>query len=149
VRGRALRLDLLTPAQGARSGRPIPIPRLRAAAQPLEFLDYVIEGAISVPLLNGGATLVNVPDPARFALHKLIVSGRRQAFEQAKAVKDRQQAGELLAALYDDRRGDLTLAVEALNKRAAAWRIRLRRELAKLPDGFGDARKLILRGLGD
>lgn len=147
VRGRALRVDLLTPAQGARSGRPIAIPRLRAAAQPLEFLDYVIEGAIAVPLLNGGATLVNVPDPARFALHKLIVSGRRQPFEQLKAVKDRQQAGELLATLYDDRRGDLTLAAEALNKRAVAWRTRLRRELAKLPDGFGDARKLILRGL--
>ena len=147
VRGQALRVDLLTPAQGARTGKPIPIPRLKAAAHPFELLDYVLEGAISVPLLNGGATLVNVPDPARFALHKLVISGRRQAFEQAKAVKDRQQAAELLAALHEDRRGDLTLAVEALNKRAAAWRTRLKRELAKLPEGLNDARKLILRDL--
>lgn len=147
VRGQALRVDLLTPALGARTGKPISIPRLKAAAHPLELLDYVIEGAVSTPLLNGSATLVNVPDPARFALHKLIVSGRRQVFEQAKAGKDRQQAGELLAALYEDRRGDLTLAVEALNTRAAAWRTRLKRELARLPHDLNDARKLILRDL--
>ena len=149
VRGHALRVDLLTPAQGARTGKPILVPRLRAAAQPLELLDYVLEGTIAVPLINGGATLVNVPDPARFALHKLLVSGRRQAFEQTKAGKDRQQAGELLAVLHEDRREDLTLAVEAMNKRAAAWRTRLKRELAKMPDELAGARKLILRGLRD
>ncbi len=149
VRGRALRVDLLTPAHGTRTGKPIPIPRLKAAAHPLEMLDYILEATIAVPLLNGCATLVNVPDPARFALHKLLISGRRQVFEQAKAGKDRQQAGELLATLYEDRRGDLTLAVEGLNKRAAAWRTRLKRELAKLPDELKDARALILRALHD
>lgn len=147
VRGQALRVDLLTPARGARSGKPVPIPRLKAAAQPLEMLDYLLEAPVPVPLINGGATLVNVPDPARFALHKLIISGRRQVFEQAKAGKDRQQAGEIISVLYEDRRGDLGLAVDALNKRASAWRTRLRRELAKLPDDLGVARKLILRGL--
>ncbi len=147
VRGQQLRVDLLTPALGSRSGKPIPIPRLKAAAQPLELLDYLLEAPVAVPLLNGGATLVNVPDPARFALHKLLVSGRRQVFEQAKAGKDRQQAGEIIAALYADRRGDLGLAVEALNKRAAAWRTRLKRELAKLPDELKAARTLILRDL--
>lgn len=149
VRGHALRVDLLTPAQGARTGKPIPIPRLRAAAQPLELLDYLLEATIAVPLINGGATLVNVPDPARFALHKLLISARRPAFEQAKAAKDRQQAGELLAALYEDRRGDLTLAAEALKKQAATWRVRLRRELAKLPEELNDARKAVLRDLED
>ncbi|MBS0338748.1 MAG: hypothetical protein JSS40_18490 [Proteobacteria bacterium] len=147
VRGQQLRVDLLTPAMGSRSGKPVAIPRLKAAAQPLELLDYLLEAPIAVPLLNGGATLVNVPDPARFALHKLLISGRRQVFEQAKAGKDRQQAGEIIASLYEDRRGDLRLAVEALNKRAAAWRARLKRELAKLPEELKPARTLILRGL--
>ena len=32
-------------------------------------------------------------------------------------------------------------------KRAAAWRTRLKRELAKLPEGLNDAGKLILREL--
>ena len=135
VRGQAMRVDLLTPAHGARTGKPVPIPRLKAAAQPMDLLEYLLEGTIAVPLLSNGATLVNVPDPSRFALYKL------------RAGKDREQAGELLEALYEDRRGDLTLAVEALNERAAAWRIRLKRELAKLPDDLGNARKLILRDL--
>jgi hypothetical protein len=147
VRGQALRVDLLTPASGARHDKPVFIPRLKAAAQPLEMLDYLLDASIPAPLLNGGATLVNVPDPARFALHKLIVSGRRQVFEQVKAGKDRQQASEVISTLYDDRRGDLGLAVEELNKRPALWRTRLRRELAKLTNDAKAAREMILRGL--
>lgn len=80
VRGRSLRVDLLTPARGPRDGKPVHIERLKAAAQPLELLDYLLESALPVPLVNGGASLVNVPDPARFALHKVIKSkGRRTA----------------------------------------------------------------------
>ena len=78
VRGHALRVDLLTPAQGVRTGTPIPIPRLKAAAQPMELLDYVMEKAIATPVLGGGATLVNVPDPACFALYSLIIGKNRQ-----------------------------------------------------------------------
>ena len=78
VRGHALRVDLLTPAQGARTGKPIPIPRLKAAAQPMELLDYLMEKAIATPVLGGGATLVNVPDPACFALYSLIIGKNRQ-----------------------------------------------------------------------
>lgn len=150
VRGQALRVDLLTPARGPRDGKPVPIARLKAAAQPLELLDYLLEAPVPVPLLAGGASLVNVPDPARFALHKLMVSGRRQAFEHAKAGKDRQQAAEILAVLYADRRGDLRLAVDALNKRPAAWRVRLKREMAKLRSADADVqagRELVERGL--
>lgn len=147
VRGKALRVDLLTPARGGRNDKPVRIARLNAAAQPLELLDYLLEVPVPAPLVNGGATLVNVPDPARFALHKLMVSGRRQVFEQSKAGKDRQQAAEIIAALYEDRRGDLSLAVRALNKRPAAWRSRLRRELAKLPASLEGARIMIQRGL--
>lgn len=149
VRGQTLRVDLLTPARGARDGKPVTIPRLNAAAQPLELLDYVLEAPVSTPLLNGGATLVNVPDPARFALHKLILSGRRPVSEQAKAGKDRQQAIELIEVLQEDRPGDLVLAVEALRSRPAAWRTRLRAQLEKLPADLRDARVRVLRALRD
>ncbi len=149
VRGQTLRVDLLTPAQGARDGKPVVIQHLKAAAQPLEMLDYLLEAPVAAPLVNGGATLVNVPDPARFALHKLMVSGRRQVFEQTKAGKDRQQAAEIIAVLYEDRRGDIDLAAKALNKRPAPWRARLKRELAKLPDDMNPARALIVRSLKD
>jgi len=147
VRGRTLRVDLLTPAQGARDGKLVIIRHLKAAAQPLELLDYLLEAPIATPLVNGGATLVNVPDPARFALHKLMVSGRRQVFEQTKAGKDRQQAAEILDVLYEDRRGDLTAAAKALHTRPLAWRTRLKKELAKLPEGQKAARAFLLRSL--
>lgn len=147
VRGRELRVDLLTPARGPRDGMPVLIPRLKAAAQPLELLDYLLEAPLPAALVNGGATLVNVPDPARYALHKLIVSGRRQAFEQTKAGKDRQQAAEVISVLYEDRRGDLGLAVQSLRKRPDVWSARLRREIAKLPSELDAARKLLLREL--
>lgn len=147
IRGQTLRVDLLTPAQGKRDGSPVLIPHLNAAAQPLELLDYLIEGAIAAPLVNGGATLVNVPDPARFALHKLIVSGRRQVFEQTKAGKDRQQAAEMIEVLAADRRGDLSAAAKALITRPAAWRTRLKRELSMLTQLDKAARALIVREL--
>lgn len=149
VRGQTLRVDLLTPAQGARDGKPVPIPRLQAAALPLEFLDYLLEAPVATPLVNGGATLVNVPDPARFALHKLILSGRRPVAEQTKAGKDRQQAAELIEVLHEDRPGDLTLAAEALRSRPAAWRTRLRAQLGTLPAELHKARMRIQRALRD
>jgi hypothetical protein len=148
VRGQSLRVDLLTPARGARDGKPVPIPRLKAAAQPLELLDYLIESPVATPLVNGGAALVNVPDPARFALHKLIIGARRHVAAQTKAAKDRQQAAELLEVLAEDRPGDITLAAEALKRRASAWRARLKAELGRLPEELKLARSLIQRGLG-
>lgn len=147
VRGQALRVDLLTTAQGSRDGKPVPIPRLKAAAQPLELLDYLLEAPVSAPLVNGGATLVNVPDPARFALHKLILAGRRPVAEQPKARKDRQQAAEMIEALHEDRRGDLALAAKALSGRPAVWSTRLKAQLDSLPDELDAARKLIARNL--
>ena len=149
VRGQALRVDLLTPSSGPRDDRPVFISRLKAAAQPLEMLDYLLESPVPAPLLNGGATLVNVPDPARFALHKLIISGRRQVFEQVKSMKDRQQATEVIMALFEDRRGDLALAAERLNTRPSGWRARLKLELTKLDDVTENARKFILRNMAD
>jgi hypothetical protein len=64
----------LTPARGARDGQPVSIPWLKAAAQPLELLDYLLEAPVSVPLVNGGATLVNVPD-AIAAARTMILRG--------------------------------------------------------------------------
>jgi hypothetical protein len=147
VRGQTLRVDLLTPARGARDGKPVTIARLKAAAQPVEMLEYLLDAQVSVPLMNGGATLVNVPDPARFALHKLMLSGRRPVAEQAKAGKDRQQAIEMLEVLQEDRPGDLALAAEALRAKPESWRKRVAAQLERLPAGLSDARDRVKRGM--
>ena len=134
VRGKTLRVDLLTPAHGKRDGKPVRIPRLKASAQPLEFLDYLLEKPIDVPIVNGGATLVKAPDPARFALHKLIVSMDRPVTQQTKSAKDRRQAAEMLDVLMQDRPGDIELAAENIRTRGPGWRKRLREGATRLPD---------------
>jgi len=118
VRGRALRVDVLTPQSGSRTG-PVPIARFHTAAQPLPYLDYLIEAPQPAALVAGSGILVNVPSPARFALHKLVVSRARAATQQAKSGKDLDQAAQLIENLAEDRPGDLTLAWEALAKRTS------------------------------
>lgn len=147
VRGKTLRVDLLTPARGRRNRGPVPIPRMKASAQPLEYVDYLLEAPIAIPIINGGATLVNVPDPARLALHKLIVSVGRPVTTQAKAAKDVQQAAELIDVLIEDRPGDIELALESLNRRPKAWRTKLRQGIGRLPERLDGARKKIRGGL--
>ena len=77
VRGKGLRLDLLTPLRGRRVQKPVFIPRLKGAAQALPFLDFLITRPVRGAIVDSGGVLVNVPDPARFAIHKPIVSGER------------------------------------------------------------------------
>ena len=121
VRGRSLRVDLLTPATGRTKG-PVFIPRFGAAAEPLRYLDYLLEDAQHAAVIDGGGVLVQVPQPARFALHKLLVARSRPAVFQTKADKDLRQAGHLIEVLSEDRPGDLALALEALEARGQNWR---------------------------
>lgn len=149
VRGKTLRVDLLTPARGRRDGEPVRIPRLKASAKPLEFLDYLLEAPVAAPIVNGGATRVNVPDPARFALHKLIVSVDRPVAMQSKAGKDRQQAAEVIEVLMMDRPGDIEVAIESINRRPKGWRTKLRNGLGLLPGALGEAKKKVTAMLAD
>ena len=91
--------------------------------------------------------MVKVPDPARFALHKLIVSVDRSVAFQSKAGKDRLQAGEMIEVLLQDRPGDLELAVESINRRSGDWRKKLRSGLERLPDTLAAARKAVSKRL--
>ena len=124
VRGQGLRGDLLTPARRG-SPKTIPLPRFSAAAQPLKFLDYVTENAVTGAVVSGGGVSVNVPDPARFALHKLIVSGERPAALHAKREKDLWQATQVLEVLAEERTGDVVLAWKALVARGSGWERRV------------------------
>jgi hypothetical protein len=72
--------------------RPVRLARFAAAAQPLRFLDYQIESSARAAVVGGGVVAVNVPDAARFALHKLMVAVERPAAMQSKREKDLTQA---------------------------------------------------------
>ena len=76
-------------------------------------------------VVNGGGVLVNVPDPARFALHKLIVAGERDAFMHTKREKDLHQAAQLLALLVQERPGDVRIAWDEIKRRGRGWQRRI------------------------
>jgi hypothetical protein len=146
VRGRALRVDLLCPQRGA-ADRPVFIRRFNAAAQPLRYLDYVLEMPEKAVLVNGGATLVNVPAPARFAFHKLVVAPRRPAAFQTKANKDVAQASQVLEVLVHSRQGDLSIAWRELCARGSNWRASAQRGLDLLRRSSPDVHARVLRVL--
>jgi hypothetical protein len=113
VRGKTLRVDLVTPGND-RDHAPIYIPRLKAAAAPIKYLSLVMHEAQPALTTDGtSASLVVVPTPARFALHKLLVSQSRSTMQQVKSGKDLHQAALLIEVLAEDRPDDLEEAAHA------------------------------------
>ena len=101
--------------------------RLRARPPCLLFcyMDYLIRDPVRTVLLHGAGISVVVPDPSRFAVHKLILAGRRQddAGGRAKKEKDLRQAGILFEALHETGAGrDLTDALYEAWGRGPSWR---------------------------
>lgn len=120
VRGAHLRVDLLTPV-GDRQTKPVPIPRFRTAASPIKWLSLAMHEAQPAVSVEGANTvLVTVPSPARYALHKLLVSQTRSVTQQTKSGKDLHQAALLLEALAEDRPDDLESAAGAFARSGPA-----------------------------
>ncbi len=92
-------VEFLVPEKGKGSDRPYPLPQLGMNAQPLRFLDYLLQNTIRI---EAEGLKINVPHPAAFALHKLIISARRT--KEEKLLKDRKEALAVLTALV--RKGD-------------------------------------------
>jgi hypothetical protein len=83
-------------------------------------------------VIHGHGVRVSVPSPARFALHKLLVSEERPPHQAAKQQKDLAQAEALLRLLLDARPGDVALAWDDLAARGPGWRKRVRAALRGL-----------------
>ncbi len=113
IKGRQLSVDLLTPMIGRVTAKPVHIASLDTYAEPVRFLDYLLADAQSAALVARAGILVNVPLPARYALHKLVTSERRASAFQTKTKKDVQQAEQLIEVLVHDRPGDLRAAWKA------------------------------------
>jgi hypothetical protein len=107
-----LKVEFLTPMRGPDEDAPVALPALGTGAQPLRFLDYLIYQERPAVVLHGAGVLVNVPDPARYAWHKLIVSQRRRQPE--KVPKDLLQAQMLLDVLMEQAPGDVADMFEEL-----------------------------------
>lgn len=126
------RLDFLTTLH--RGGEePYEHPLLHVTLQPLKFMEFSLEQVQQAAILAaGGAVVVNIPHPAQFALHKLIVAGERVGAFQAKANKDLRQAGALLEVLKEQRAWEVEEAWQDLLGRGPGWGTRAKRGLAAL-----------------
>ena len=116
IRGQELTVELLTPMRGRDTAKPIEIPGLSAFAEPIRFLDYLLEDIQPATLLYKHGVFITVPAPARFAFHKLVVSQRRRAGAIEKIKRDLTQAEQLFEVLIEGRPGDLILAYDAAKK---------------------------------
>ena len=88
-------------------------------------MDFLIRDLVRSILLHGAGISVVIPDPCRYAVHKLIIAGRRQndAGGQAKRDKDLRQAGMLFDALPVTGHGpSLADALEEAWDRGPAWK---------------------------
>lgn len=121
VRGRGLRVDLVTPGDRARLERPVYVRRLNAAAAPVRYLELILEETQPAAIVSGGGVLVTIPHPARFTVLKLLDAQDRSSAFQAKTDKDVAQAVQLIEALETQRPGDLRVAWRAASRRGKGW----------------------------
>jgi hypothetical protein len=130
-----LRVEFLTPNRGSddHAGKPARMPSLGgAAAAPLRFLDFLIHEPVRTVLLHKGGIPVLVPDPARFAIHKMIVAARRLPGSQ-KDLKDLDQADQLAEALEANGRvAELRELFQEARGRGPAWRAALGASLVRM-----------------
>lgn len=118
------RLDFITPI-GRDQVDLINFPNLNVAMTPLKFMEYSLEDIHQAALLSeDGVVLVNVPSPARFSLHKLIVAGERAGSFATKSNKDLKQSAALITYLSEHQPARLAEAWHDLEGRGKGWRSR-------------------------
>jgi hypothetical protein len=137
VNDRGYRVEFLVPNLGGvgQEGRLIPLPALQGAAGvPLRFLDYLIHEPVRSVILHGAGIHVLVPQPQRYAVHKLILSTRRRLdpATMAKRRKDLMQAGGLAEIFAAGDPHALAIAFREALDRGPAWRKALQEGLGML-----------------
>ncbi len=133
IRGQEFHVDLLTPLQGPDTSTPVHLPHFNSYAHPVRYLEYLLQDSQDAVIPFRSGVLVNVPNPARFALHKLVVSQRRPISQQSKAKKDIQQANDLLELLLEDRPGEIWIALEAALQMPEKFQMQLKKGIKQLP----------------
>ena len=119
-------------------------PKLHVTLQPLKFMEYSLVQVQQAVLFNAeGAVVVNVPHPARYALHKLIVYGEREGAFSSKSGKDLIQAASLLQYFKENRTWEVQEAYGDLMGRGKGWVSRFERGLAAIEKTYP---KLEVRG---
>lgn len=133
ILGKQLSVDVLTPMIGKPLSKPILISALNTYAEPLRFLDFLLDDTQHAVIVARAGILVNVPSPARYAVHKLVTATRRHAAMQTKTIKDIDQASLLFRVLLEDRPGDIPIAFDAARHMPVKFLDQVGIGLKKLP----------------
>lgn len=130
-------VDLLTPQRRRTDTNPMPLKNLSAGAVPLQHLDWLMHEPVPALVLHGAGVAVTVPQPARFAVHKLILAQKRPATDRIKRTKDLLQAASLMQALEAQNPYELEDALASARARGkSGWAEPLARslnEIARIP----------------
>ena len=126
------KLDFVTTLH-RKGTQPYEHPQLGVTLQPLKFMEFSLENVQQAVLFAGDRCVVaNVPQPARYALHKLLVYGEREGTFATKSSKDLLQAHLLLAYLKEHRASEAEEAWADLISRGPGWVRRARHGRAAL-----------------
>jgi hypothetical protein len=115
-------VEFLVPERGKGTDKPVKLPQLGVNAQALRFLDYLAQERICV---NVSGVAVNLPHPAWYALHKLILQQRRS--DEAKSLKDRQMALSVIDALVGS--GQIGTLGKAFISMPKGWQTKVKKAL--------------------
>lgn len=127
------RVDLLTPLLRREDSNPMPLKKLAAGATPLHHLKWLIHEPVVAVAVAGPGIRVQLPQPARFAIHKLIVAQKRPAGDRLKRGKDLQQARALIAILREIDPQPLGEALQsAFRQGKEGWKAPIQASLAEL-----------------
>ena len=125
-------IDFLTPKSSV-DDAPFECEQLGIALQPLKFMEFSLENIQQAVLFNATDTaIVNVPDPSRYAVHKLIVYAERLSSNSVKANKDLAQSAALIEVLKRDRPDDLFDCFVDASGRGPGWKKRVNQGLRAL-----------------
>jgi len=126
-------VDLLTPTRSRKDQNPMPLKALEAGAAPLHYLDWLISEPIPTVALWGSGIALQVPQPAKFAVHKLILAQRRDPANRHKRSKDLDQARALIdALLIHDRFAIEDMLADARGRGRAGWAEPIARSLEEI-----------------
>jgi hypothetical protein len=115
-------IEFLVPKKGKGLDKPYPLPQLGVNAQSLRFLDFLVENSMKFKINN---LILNLPHPAAFALHKLIISSRRH--KEDKRIKEREEAIRILNYLVS--KGEKEKIKELFDSMPKKWRAKVFRVL--------------------
>jgi hypothetical protein len=120
-------VEFLVPERGKGLDKPYSLPQLGLNAQVLRFLEFLSQDTIKSKV---GSINVTLPHPANFALHKLIVMGRRPKAE--KQAKDKDAAIKILNALIDTEQSiTIKNAFQTMSKR---WQGMVKKQLTDITE---------------